>query len=204
MNLGDNKNQINRLEPFLMEYFKYLREEINLRVTKHSYLVIYKLISVGAILAFILGSFRSSIELINLVKNTQYLIWIVPLVGMVFDMIILGNLRVVANIGLYIKKYYEEGVLNKWKEMDDSLGSFEFWESCGAHEGLKWKCYTKFDMMAIYSVTLFLILLPLMTMISLIGELYPNLHYWINLFLGGTITYFSFKIFIMMRKLVSD
>lgn len=47
------KDQMDRLDPFLLEYFKYLREEINLRIVKHSRLLIYKLIAVlGLALVF--------------------------------------------------------------------------------------------------------------------------------------------------------
>jgi hypothetical protein len=203
MNSDNKKSQIDRLDPFIMEYFKYLREEINLRVIKHSYLVIYKLVAIGALLAFILGVFRSPIELIDLVKNSQYLIWIVPLVCMIFDMIILGNLRVVANIGGYIKENYEEKFFNTWKKGDESLESFEFWESAGAHNKLMWKCYTPFDMTVIYSATLFLVFWPLITTIYLLHDSPLNPYYYWNILLGSSIALVSFKIYINMCKLVS-
>ena len=203
MDSDNDRNQIDRIEPFLMEYFKYLREEINLRVIQHSRLVIYKLVAIGAILAFILGVFRSAEELINLVVNAQYVIWVVPLASVIFDTIILGNLRVVANIGAYIRENYEEKVLNQWKEGDESLKSFQFWESSGAHKGLKWKCYTPFDMTVICSITFLLVILLLAITIHLHYESPLDPHYSWNIVLGSLIALVSLTTYIKMLMVVS-
>jgi ABC-type multidrug transport system fused ATPase/permease subunit len=164
------------LSSFLIPYFTSLRDEINQRVKQHSYLVIYKIVTIGAIFAFLIKASDMSIK--DFGKNLngyQYLFWIVPLIGIVFDMLILGNLRVVFNIGMYIKNEYEEKLFRKWKDKSkDYYAGIEFWESVGAHKKakeanlnkgnsstFKWQCYTKFDMTIIYSITAFSVLLLL-------------------------------------------
>ena len=146
-----------KLDKFLLEYFKYLREEINLRVSKHTDILIYKFISIGAIVTYILEAQKTQFEIIELIGNSMYLIWIVPIVSTLFDMIILGNLRVVRNIGVYTYNNYENILLKPLIESDRSLASFDFWETAGAQQNLRWRCYTKFDMTAIYSITFYCI-----------------------------------------------
>lgn len=202
MNPNDN-DQIEKLHDFFMEYFRYLREEINLRITRHSYLVVYKLIAIGAILAFVLETQEMPFDLVSVVEDTQYIIWAVPLISVIFDMIILGNLRVVANIGIYMREYYEEDVLDKWKKKDPILKSFEFWESCGAHEKTKWRCYTPFDMIVICSITFFSIFLLLTAYTFLLSANPGNIHYFANVVVGIIISWLSLKIFADMCKLAS-
>ncbi|MBU7027962.1 MAG: phosphatase PAP2 family protein [Theionarchaea archaeon] len=199
----NGKNQVEKLDKFLIGYFNYLREEINLRITRHSYFVIYKLIAIGAILAFFLEYEEFPFDWTSLIENTQYVIWIIPFISTIFDMIILGNLRVVANIGIYIQEYYEKNVLDKWKRKDPILKSFEFWETCGAHEKTKWKCYTPFDMGVIYSITFFSILLLLVGYIYLLPKNIANIHYWLNVIAGVLMGLLSLRIFADMCKLAS-
>lgn len=197
------KDQMDRLEPFLLEYFKYLREEINLRIVKHSRLLIYKLIAVGAILAFILNSSARSMQIIDFIKDTQYLIWIVPLICINFDMLILGNLRVVRNIGIYILENYEKKAFKEWKAGIAALDSFVFWEEAGAHDHLRWRCYTKLDMSIIFSITFFLIVVPLISTLYLLAHYRLPVYRW-NLLIGITLIIVSLFIYVRMLKLVID
>lgn len=202
MDPTNNENQIDRLDPFLIEYFKYLREEINLRIIKHSDLVLYKIVSIGAILAFILGSFKTPHELIDLMKNTLFLIWVVPLVSMIFDVIIFGNLRVVANIGIYIKENYEEKVFTNWKGNDKTLESFKFWESDGAHNQGIWKCFTRFDITIIYSVTIFSIFLIFLTTLILAYQSAIDSYYFLNIIISIIMARVSYEIYNNMCKIL--
>ncbi len=195
------KDQMDRLDPFLLEYFKYLREEINLRIVKHSRLLIYKLIAVGAILAFILNSSNNSMQIMDFIKDTQYVIWIVPLICINFDMLILGNLRVVRNIGLYIMENYEKKAFKEWQKGNDALASFEFWEEAGAHNHLRWRCYTKLDMTIIFSITFFLIIVPFISTTYLLAHYRLPVYRW-NLLIGSILAVVSFFIYTRMLKLV--
>jgi len=94
-------------ESLLVGHFKHLDNVLSSRSKRHSHLVVYKLVVMGAILSFMLKSLNSPFDIVNLIKNSQYIIWTVPLVGIIFDMIIMGNLRKIAVITDYVKEKYE-------------------------------------------------------------------------------------------------
>ena len=99
----------------VLEYHKSLREEIYLRVGEHTRLVQIKVISLAAIIAFLFKD-----EKINnpayLSSSFICLIWTVPLAGIVFDTMIASNLRVINNLGVYIRNYLEGMALAQIKQ----------------------------------------------------------------------------------------
>ena len=95
----------------VIEQFKTLREEIHLRIKQHIQMVIFKIISLGAAVSFIVEkvmfpSKASSVSSIS-ADTIQYYVWLIPLLAVVFDTLIAGNLRSMYNIGPYIKIYIE-------------------------------------------------------------------------------------------------
>ena len=95
----------------LIEQFKTLREEIHLRVKQHTQMVIFKVISLGAAVSFIVEKVIFPAEIPSgsslSVDTIQYYVWLIPLLAVVFDTLIAGNLRSMYNVGPYIKKYIE-------------------------------------------------------------------------------------------------
>ncbi len=77
--------------------------------------------------------------------------WIIPLTAVIFDFLIAGNLRIIYNLGPYIKKYMEEIGFRKYVNIPE----FKFWEE-GVAIGLepKYHCYTVPDMIIIWAFTL--------------------------------------------------
>lgn len=109
-----DKNERNKQEITVwLDYFKSLRDEIHLRIREHTQLVWIKIISLGVIISFCYGVIKGS-ESLSI--PLSYFIWIIPLAAVIFDMLIAGNLRVINNLGHYIKKYIENGAFKEFKE----------------------------------------------------------------------------------------
>jgi len=146
----------------IVEYFKSLREEIHLRIMEHTRLVWIKTISLGTIMSFLIGVFYGTVN--NSETSTyplSYLIWILPLAAVIFDMLIAGNLRVINNLGYYIKKYIEgkafydiKCFINERLKSSKGEPDFGFWEEKAAQASLEYHCYTKEDMFIIWLFTL--------------------------------------------------
>jgi predicted transcriptional regulator len=91
-----------------IEYFKSLRQEIHIRIQEHSRLVWLKIISLGVMIYFLIGqSYDFKMNVVHLKTPLLYLAYIIPLTAVIFDFMIAGNLRVICNIGCYIKTYIE-------------------------------------------------------------------------------------------------
>lgn len=95
----------------VVEYLKSLREEIHLRIREHTRLVWIKIVSLGAIISFLI----TQSKLLEVYPLSSYLVWIIPLAAVIFDMLIAGNLRVINNLGYYIKNYIEGEVFDDIK-----------------------------------------------------------------------------------------
>jgi len=137
----------------LIEYFKSLREEIHIRIREHTRLVWIKIISLGAIISFLMERFYVGGVTVGGESPTSYLlclVWIIPLAAVIFDMLIAGNLRDINNLGHYIKKYFEE---KAFREYVDVL-EFNFWEEAAGQAAPEYRCYTKEDMVVIWLFTL--------------------------------------------------
>jgi len=107
----------------VLEYLKSLREEIHLRVQKHTRLVWIKVLSLGGITWFLV------VDCYGVTKSDStseillsYIAWMVPVIAIVFDMLIASNLRVINNLGSYIKVYFEIEAFSVIKKaIQDSL-----------------------------------------------------------------------------------
>lgn len=135
----------------LMEYFKSLREEIHLRIREHTRLVWIKIVSLGAIISFLMEKFYAIGKVGGDLNSGLYFVWIIPLAAVIFDFLIAGNLRVIYNLGPYIRKYMEEKGFRKYVDIPE----FKFWEE-GVATGLRpeYHCYTVPDMIIIWGFTL--------------------------------------------------
>ena len=136
----------------LIEYFKSLREEIHLRIREHTRLVWIKIVSLGAIISFLMERFYAIGKVGGDPNNGLYFVWIIPSAAVIFDFLIAGNLRTIYNLGAYIKRYMERMA---FKEYVDIQG-LKFWEEgvAQAPEQREYHCYTVPDMIIIWSFTL--------------------------------------------------
>lgn len=106
-----NEQELN----LLLEYFKSLREEIHLRIKQHTQLVWIKIVSIGAIISFLMERFYAGgIDSELSSSFWLYLIWIIPLAAIIFDFLLAGNLRAINNLGSYIKSHFEEKSFRKY------------------------------------------------------------------------------------------
>lgn len=96
----------------VIEYFKSLRDEMHLRIREHTRLVWIKIVSLGAIISFLMATFYGKGPSTS---PLFYLFWIIPVAAVIFDMLIAGNLRVINNLGYYVKNYIEGEVFNNIK-----------------------------------------------------------------------------------------
>lgn len=132
----------------LITYFKELREEINNRVNTHTRLVWIKLLAMGTSASFLVSEFYGT--------NSQnsaflFLLWLLPIGGFTFDILIASNLQGLRELGYYNRKYMEKQAFRHVKEpLPDSFG---FWEETVAQSNT-WTCYTPEDITMIWFLTL--------------------------------------------------
>jgi len=87
-------------EQFLLEYFKEMRTEINLRIKNHSSLVWAKIVSTGILMSFLLvQNIDPSIKISGLA--------LVPVIAILYDIMIAQNLRAMHKIGHFIRDQIE-------------------------------------------------------------------------------------------------
>jgi len=89
-------------EAFILEYFKELHTEINLRIKNHTALVTLKVVTIGALLGFLLKENTVTLE-----RLTSYSLLLVPAMAMLFDVTICQNIHTINQIGVYIRDYIE-------------------------------------------------------------------------------------------------
>ncbi len=134
---------------------KLLREEINVRIREHHQLVWIKLVSLGAVMAFIGNWFIQKQTDLNydiLQYIAPYLIWIIPFMAITFDMLIADNIRTINNIGWYIRMHMENNCFVKFLPQQTD---FRFWETVVAQSDMKqYRCYGAKHMIAIWLMTL--------------------------------------------------
>lgn len=114
------------------EYFKSLREEIHLRVLEHSRLVWIKVVALAAIISFLIARCHvvpEGTESAAASPLDRYFLWLIPIAASLLDMLIANNLRVINNLGYYIRNYLERGVFlqnrNEVNEQLEHMGLFE-------------------------------------------------------------------------------
>lgn len=84
---------------FVFQYFQSMRDEIQLRIRQHTRLVWIKIFVMGGLMSFILSELVPSQESLLL-----HLVWFLPIMGLVFDVLIGRNQLIIRNIGAYIRE----------------------------------------------------------------------------------------------------
>jgi hypothetical protein len=85
---------------FLLEYFRRMREEIDLRTRMHSQYVTAKIVACGALLSFLLTTqLKDEVRLLGLP--------LVPVVAMLYDVMIARNIGVTHKLGVFIRDQLE-------------------------------------------------------------------------------------------------
>jgi hypothetical protein len=125
-------------EQFILEYFKELRTEINLRIKNHTALVTLKVMTIGALLAFLLKENTATFE-----RLTSYSLLLVPAMAMLFDVMICQNIHTINQIGVYIRDNIEPGI-----------DVIDLWESLVAQKAMKKRCYGWADAIVLGVLTL--------------------------------------------------
>lgn len=86
-----------------LEYFKTLRNEINLRIKIHSYFTISKIIACAALLG----------HLINKTTVNSYALLSVPVLAFSLDLVICHNITTINNIGRFIRDEIESKIFEE-------------------------------------------------------------------------------------------
>jgi len=121
---------------FLLEYFKEMRTEINLRIKNHSSLVWSKIISTGVLISFLLGqNIDSNIKISGLA--------LVPVIAILYDIMIAQNLRAIHRIGHFIRDQLENVL----------FPDFELWETYAGQKNIKVRNYGAVDIFLLISFT---------------------------------------------------
>jgi hypothetical protein len=103
--LKKRKASAQRISPyeqrFLLEYFKEMRSEINLRINNHSNLVWAKVITTGALMSFLIAQSIDS-------KVRLYGFAFIPIISILYDVMIAQNVKSIHRIGLFIRDNIED------------------------------------------------------------------------------------------------
>jgi hypothetical protein len=120
---------------FLLEYFKEMRTEINLRIKNHSSLVWAKIISTGALMSFLLTQNNNTkIRTIGLI--------FVPIIAILYDIMIAQNLQTMHKIGHFVRDQLENTL----------FPDFELWENYAGQKNIEERNYGLID---VYLLTTF-------------------------------------------------
>lgn len=119
-------------EEFVAQYFQSLRDEIHLRLREHTRLVWIKVVVLGGMITFLMSEF-----LPNRQPALLYLLWMLPLLGVVFDVLIAGNLEAINNIS----KYNNEHIEGKAFDAESFPDDFSLWEEEVARSENEWVNY---------------------------------------------------------------
>jgi len=138
-----NKKKITRQtfseyqKQFLLEYFKEMRTEINLRIKNHSSLVWAKIVTTGALMSFLLAQ--------NIDPNIRIGgLAFAPLIAILYDIMIAQNLRAIHRIGHFIRDNIE----------NELFPNFELWENYAGQKNIKDRNYGAVDIMMLSTFTL--------------------------------------------------
>lgn len=122
---------------FLLEYFKEMRTEINLRVKNHSTLVWAKTVSTGALMGFLLAQ---NIDPYVKISGLAF----VPVIAILYDIMIAQNLRAIHRIGHFIRDNIENVL----------FPDFELWENYAGQKNPKDRNYGPVDIIMLSIFTL--------------------------------------------------
>ena len=158
-------------ENFLIEYFKEMRSEINLRISSHNTLVATKVVTCGALLGFLLTKKIDP-------RLTTYGFLLVPIISMLYDIMIAKNIRCVHRIGTFIRDVVEKTL----------LPNIELWEKFAGQKDISVRNYGKVDI-------LFLAIFTFATVVFSVAV------FWINGMKYESIIYgiilFCFQLFVI-------
>lgn len=122
---------------FLLDYFKEMRTEINLRIKNHSSLVWAKIVTTGALTSFLLSQdIEPTIKIAGLT--------FVPVTAILYDIMIAQNLRAIHRIGHFIRDNIENVLFPE----------FELWENYGGQKNVKDRNYGPLDIFMLSIFTL--------------------------------------------------
>jgi len=155
-------------QSFLIEYFKEMRKEINLRIKNHSYLVTYKIISVGVIISFLFTRDSST----NFFKDhdvnemiTIIGLMIIPIISMLFDIMIANNINCIYKIGTFIRD-----------KIEPSIPTIELWEKYSGQKDTKSRNFGVMDIMYLSFFSLLSLLFPLIVLWNIV-----DINNWIKI-----------------------
>jgi hypothetical protein len=86
---------------FLLEYFKEMRGEINLRIKNHTSLVWGKIVTTGALMSFLLAQ-----EIDPYIQISGFAF--IPVISILYDILISQNIRTIHRIGHFIRDKIED------------------------------------------------------------------------------------------------
>jgi len=122
---------------FLLEYFKEMRTEINLRIKNHSSLVWAKIVTTGALMSFLLAQ--------NIDPNIKIGgLAFVPVIAILYDIMIAQNLRAIHRIGHFIRDNIENALFT----------DFELWENYAGQKNVRDRNYGPVDIFMLSIFTL--------------------------------------------------
>lgn len=121
---------------FMLEYFKEMRLEINLRIKNHTSLVWAKIVSTGVLMSFLL---TQNIDLKIQVGGLTF----VPVIAILYDIMITQNLKAIHKIGHFIRDQLESVVFPE----------FELWEHYAGQKTIKERNYGSVDIFLLVAFT---------------------------------------------------
>jgi hypothetical protein len=123
-------------ERFLLEYFKEMRAEINLRIKNHTSLVWAKIVTTGVLMSFLLvQDIDPRIKISGLA--------FVPVIAILYDIMIAQNLRAVHKIGHFIRNQLEDVV----------FPHFQLWENYAGQRSINARNYGPVDIFLLIMFT---------------------------------------------------
>jgi hypothetical protein len=135
------KNTTTRLSDyqrqFLLEYFKEMRAEINLRIKNHTNLVWAKIITSGALMSFLLVQ-----KIDPYIKISGFVF--IPVISILYDIMIAQNLKTIHRIGHFIRDKIEDAL----------FPNLELWEKYAGQKDPKDRNYGPLDIFLLSTFTL--------------------------------------------------
>lgn len=133
-----------RLEKdFIIEYFKEMRAEINLRIRIHTNYVAAKIVSCGAIISFLLtNQIAPDLKLLSLP--------LAPVISMLYDVMIAKNIRIIQKIGIFIRD-----------KLETQMQELELWETYAGQKEPKVRGYGYTDIVFHSFFTLGTLIIPM-------------------------------------------
>jgi hypothetical protein len=121
---------------FLLEYFKEMRTEINLRIKNHSSLVWAKVVSTGVLMSFLLAQ-----NINPKIRITGFVL--VPVIAVLYDIMIAQNLRAMHKLGQFVRDQLENVL----------FPDFVLWENYAGQKNIEERNYGSVDIFLLITFT---------------------------------------------------